>query len=118
MAVFPHRDLRDAVVARFARGLRLHLHLLQLAGLEHAVELSLQEVPGLPVEHVEDHATHGVLARHPLRARLALAVPRTDLVVAVDHVQTDGEGVDDLRGEAPLRFHLVCTERNLGREIL
>src|SRR6266852_2701401 len=87
----PHRDLRDAVVAGLAARLRLHFHLLQLAGVEHAVELALQEIARLAIEDLEDLATHRVLARHALRPGLALAVPGADAVGTVDHVQPDRE---------------------------
>src|SRR5206468_574212 len=116
--VLPHRDLGDAVVTRFAARLRLHFHLLELAGVEHAIELALQEIAWLAVEHVEDLATHGVLARHALGPGLALAVPRADAIAPVDHVQPDRERVDDLGGKAPLRLHLVRAQRDLGGEVL
>src|SRR2546422_9038599 len=65
--VLAHRDLRDAVVPRFTARLRLHLHLLELARVEHTIELALQEIARLAVQHLEDLATHGVLAGHALR---------------------------------------------------
>src|SRR2546430_10907795 len=40
---------------------------------------------------------HRLFARHALRARLPLAVPGADAVAAVDHVQPDGERVDEDR---------------------
>src|SRR5438034_793654 len=89
-----HRDLRDAVVPRFAARLRLHLHLLELARVEHTIELAFQEIARLAVQHLEDLATHGVLAGHALRPGLALAVPGADAVATVDHVQPDREGVE------------------------
>src|SRR5206468_3667670 len=91
--VLPHGNLRDAVVARLAARLRLHFHLLQLTGVEYAVELPLQELARLPVQDVEDLAPHGVLARHALGPRLALAVPRANAVRAIDDVQADRERV-------------------------
>src|SRR5213078_4061237 len=96
--VLAHRDLRDAVVPRFTARLRLHLHLLELARVEHTIELAFQEIARLAVQHLEDLATHGVLAGHALRPGLALAVPGADAVATVDHVQPDRKGVDDLRG--------------------
>ena len=117
-AVLMHRNLGDPVVTRLAARLRFHLDLLQLARVEDPVELALQEVARLTVEHVEDLAAHGVLARHALRAGLALPVPGPDPVGAIDHVQTHGKRVDDLRGEAALRLHLVGAQRHLGREVL
>jgi hypothetical protein len=62
VTVLPHRDLGDAVVPPLAARLRLHLHLLDLAGVEHAVELALQQVPRLAVQHLEDLAPHRVFA--------------------------------------------------------
>ena len=50
--------------------------------------------------------------------RLPLAVPGADAVATVDHVQPDGERVDDLGGETALRFHLVRAQRHLGSEVL
>src|SRR5256885_14775518 len=94
------------------------LHLLELARVEHTIELAFQEIARLAVQHLEDLATHGVLAGHALRPGLALAVPGADAVATVDHVQPDREGVDDLRGEAALRLDLVGAQRDLGGEVL
>src|SRR2546427_13251454 len=114
----PHRDLGDAVVTLLAARGRRHLYLLDLARVEHPVELAFQQVARLAVEYPEDLAPHGVLARHALRAGLALAVPGTDAVPAIDDVQADRQRVDDLGGEAALRLHLVGTQRHLGGEVL
>ena len=113
-----HRDLGDAIVARLARRRRFHFDLLQLAGVEHAVEFPLQQLPWLAVEDLEDLPAHGVLARHALRPALALAVPRPDHVGAVDDVQADGEGVDDARREIALGLDLAGAQRDFGGEVL
>ncbi len=84
----------------------------------HAIELTLQQIARLAIEHVEDLAPHRLVPRDTLGPGLALAVPRPDTVAAVDYVQPDGEGVDDLGGERPLHLHLVRAQRHLGGEIL
>ncbi len=56
-----HRDLRDPVVARLAACLRLHFDLLDFATVEHAVELALEQLAWLAVQHLEDIPSHGVV---------------------------------------------------------
>ena len=118
LIVQPHRNLRDAIVTGFAGGLRIGLHLLDLARREHAIVLELQQFAWLAIEHVEDLATEGFLARDTLRARLALAIPGADAIGAVDHVQTNGQRVDDPCREVALELELACSQRDFRGEVL
>ena len=87
VVVGAHRNLGDAVVARLTGRLGVHLHLLDLAGREDAIELELEQLAWLAVEHLEDFAAQRILARHALRAGLTLAIPGADPVATIDHVQ-------------------------------
>src|SRR5207237_6779538 len=109
---------RDAVVTGFAGGLRIGLHLLDLARREHAIVLELQQFAWLAIEHVEHLATEGFLARDTLRARLALAIPGADAIGAVDHVQTNGQRVDDPSREVALKLELRPPQRDFRDEVL
>ncbi len=102
LAVQPHRDLGDAIVPRFARGLRVHFDGLDLPRRKHAIELDLQKIARLAVQHLEHLPPQRVFARHTLRAGLALAVPGADAVAPIDHVETDRKRVDDARREVAL----------------
>ena len=113
-----HRDLGDPEVARVAARGGFHLHLLDFAGLEHAVELAPQQIAGLAVQHAEDLPPHRVVARDALRPALALAVPGADDVVPVDHVQADGQRVDDAGDEGALGVGFPRGQRHLRGEIL
>ncbi len=95
--IHPHRDFGDAVVARFAGRLRIHLDGLDLACLEHPIKLELEQLARLTVQHLEHFTPQRVLARHTLGARLALAVPRPNAIAPIDHVQADREGVDEAK---------------------
>ena len=118
VALETHRNLGDPIEAGVARDLRLGLHLLNLAGLEHAVELALQQIAGLAVEHLEHFPPQRVFARHALRAGLALAIPGADAEGAVDHVQTHRQRIDDAGGKVALGLHLAGAQRHFGGEVL
>src|SRR2546425_764000 len=118
VGILPHRNLGDAIVARPPGRLGLDFDLLDLARVEHPVELAFQQLARLAVQHLEHFAPHRVLARHALRARLPLAVPGADVVGAVDHVQPDGQGVDDAGREAALRLDLAGAQRHLRGQVL
>jgi hypothetical protein len=105
-------------MARLARRLRVHLHLLDLAGVKHAIELLLQQLARLPVQHLEHLAAERVLARDALGSRLALAVPGANPVGAVDHVQADRQRIDDPCHEVALRFQLARAQRDFRGEVL
>ena len=113
-----HRDLGDPVVARLAARLRLHLDLLDLARVEDAVELALEQLARLAVQHFEHLAPHGVVARHALGSALAFTVPGTDQVGAVNHVQADWQRINDPPHEVALRLHLPGAQRHLGSQVL
>ncbi len=118
LVVEPHRDLRNPVMPRVAGRLRVHFNLLDLTGFEDAVELLFQQVARLAVENLEDLAAQRVLARHPLRARFALAVPGPDPVIAIDHVQADRQRIDDAGHEVVLRFELAGPQGDFRRQVL
>ena len=118
VGVLPHRDLGDAIVPWPPGCLGLDFDLLDLARVEHPVELAFQQLARLAVQHLEHFAPHRVLARHALRARLPLAVPGADVVRAVDHVQPDGQGVDDAGREVALRLDLASAQRHLRGQVL
>src|SRR5213596_1672813 len=118
LAIHPHRNLRDAVMARLAGRLGIHLDRLDLAGREHPVELELEQLARLSVQNFEHLPPQRVLARHALRPRLALAVPGPDAIAPIDDVQAYRKGVDDAGGEVALGFQLPRAEGDLRGEVL
>src|SRR5438270_1747719 len=118
LAVRPHRHFADEPVARRAVGrFRLLLDALDLAGLEGALEFSLQGLARLARQHVEDVPAQNVAARDALPAQLAVAVPGDDAVFVVNRVERDGKAVNDRLREAALRFGLGCPALDLAREV-
>jgi hypothetical protein len=91
---------------------------VDLAGIEHPVELALEELARLAVQHREHLAPHRVLAPHALRTGLPLAVPGADVVRAIDDVEPDGERVDNARREVALRLDLARAQRHLRGQVL
>ena len=84
----PHRDLRNPVGSKLSRRHRFHLEDLKASSREHFVELAAQHRGRLPVQDLEDRATDRFISRHALHARLALAVPARDAIVAIDDVES------------------------------
>ena len=113
----PHGDLRDAVVPGLSAGAGLHLYLFHAAGGEHRVELPLQQLARLPIEHVEDAPTDGFTPRHLGRTGLALPVPSLDGELLVDHIEADGKRIDDLGRKAALGVDLTGPERDFARQV-
>ena len=106
------RKYRDLAAQR-----DLQLRLLDLAGLEHPVELGPELRRRLPGEHLEDRPAHHVVAPEALGAGLPLAVPALDPVVAVDDVEADRQAVDDEAGEAAVLLDLARLGRHLAGEV-
>ena len=113
-----HGDLGDAVGAHLAGGTRLHLKGLESSRGEDFIELATEHRRGLAVQDLEDRSPDRVLARHALHARLALPVPDGDAILAIDHVQPDGERVDDARRHPALSIDLLGALDDLGLELL
>src|SRR5439155_272651 len=95
LIVEPHRNLRDAVMPRFAGRLRVHLDSLDLPRREDAIELELQQLARLPIQDFEHFASERIFTRHALRPGFALPVPRPDAIAAIDDVEADRQRVDD-----------------------
>ena len=117
VAVEPHRNLAEPEEPRLAAQRDLLLGLLDLAGLEDPVELGAQLRRRLAGEHVEHRPADDVVAAEALGARLALAVPALDAVVAVDDVEAERQAVDDEAGEAPVLLDLARLRRHLAGEV-
>ena len=107
---------------RYVRGspnaVRLDRELLHLPGLEHALELAAQQLRRLAMQDLEDRAADRLFARHALHPGLALAIPRLNAILAVDHVEADRQRVDDLLGESPLLVDLARPRRDLRLEAM
>ena len=116
--VEPHGNLGDAKGAQLAGRSGLHLEDLQPTRGEHLIELATQHLGRLAMQDLEDRAAEGLLARHTLHARLALAIPHGDAVLAVDDVQADRQRVDDAFGDAALAIDLARAVDDLGLEAL
>ena len=65
------------------------------------------------MENLEDRAADRLFARYALDTDLAFAIPRLNAIRTVDHVETDGERIDDLLDEAAL-FYMKA--RGIGHE--
>src|SRR6185312_11376236 len=102
----PHRNLGEAKGPRLAAQGDVELGLLDLAGLEYPVEFGLELGSGLPSQHLEHRAAHDFVPAKPGRADLALTVPDLDPVVPIDHVEPQGQAVDDEGGEPALLVDL------------
>ena len=117
VAVETHRNLAEAEEPRLAAQGDLLLGLLDLAGLEHPVELRAELCCGLAGEHVEHRPADDVVPAQPLGARLPLPVPALDAVVAVHHVEAKRQAVDDQAGEAAVLLDLAGLRGHLAGEI-
>ena len=100
------------------RGHRLHLEDLEAARREHFVELAAQHGRGLAMQDLEDRAADRLFARHTLHARLALAIPDGDAIVAIDDVESDGQRVDDALRDSALAIDLLRPLDDLGLQPL
>src|SRR5437868_6202971 len=58
------------------------------------------------MQDLENGTPDRFLSGYALHARLALPIPCLNAVLAIDHIQADGQGIDDLGGEAALLFDL------------
>ncbi len=101
-----HRNFRDAIGAQLAGGERLHLIFLNAARREDVVELAPQHFGRLTMEDLEDRPADRFLARDTLHSGFAFAIPCLNAILAIDHVQSERERVDDLLGEDPFAIDL------------
>ena len=115
--VEPHRDLADAVVPELAERRAFDLHLLHLAGRKDAVEFFLEKIPRLATHYLKDFTAENVVPGNTSDSYFALAVPRLDTVVPVDHIEAHRKRIDDLRGEKTLEFGFSGPVCDLGGEV-
>ena len=95
---------------------RLDRELLHLP-VSNTLSNSLRSSLGrLAMQDLEDRPADRFFARHALQPGLALAIPRLNAVLAVDHVEADRQRIDDLLGEAALLVDLARARRHLGLE--
>ena len=111
-----HRNLRYAIRAELTRSTRLDLKLLHPASSQDVLELAAEHVGRLSVQDLEDRAANRLLARHALHTGFAFAVPRLNPILPIDHIQPDGQRIDDLGGESALLLDLHRTFDNLTLE--
>jgi hypothetical protein len=112
-----HRNLAEAKRSFLPTEGHLQLHLLNLAGLEHPVELRAELLRGLPGEHLEHLAAYHLVTSKSWCADLALAVPYLDAIIPVDDVETHRQAVDDEAGEPALLVDLPRLRRHLDCQI-
>ncbi len=115
--VEPHRNLAQPEEPCFPAEPYLLLRLLDLAGLEHAIEFGPELLGRLPREHVEHRPAHDIVAAQPLGARLPFAVPALDPVVAIHHIEAERQAVYDQAGEPPVLLDLARLRGDLAGEI-
>ena len=114
-----HGDLRDAIGAQLAATRVDSIWKICRRPVANTSSNSrAQHLRRLAVQDLEDRAADRLLARHALHARLALAVPDRDAVLAVDHVQADRQRVDDALGDAALAVDLARALDDLALQAL
>ncbi len=118
IAAQPHRDLAEPEVADLVAQHDLLFALLDLSGPEDPIELVAELVGRLPGEHLEDRAADHGVPPQPLGARLPLAVPDLNAVLAVHDVEPDRQTVDDETGEAAVLLDLARLGDHLARQVL
>ena len=113
-----HRDLGDAIGARFAERLRLDRELLHLSRLEHVLELAAQQLGGLAMQDLENRPADRFLARHALQSRSRACDSTPECGTRGRSRTGRRQRIDDLLGEAALLVDLARARRDLRLEAM
>ena len=113
----PHRDLADLPGLFLSVEQRLLFHVNHLAAAEDLDKLFFERAAGLANQNLKDIAAEHLFAVDSQAANLAIAIPGDDSHIAINNVERDGKGIDDLLGEPFLFFGLLSAIRDLDRKI-